>query len=486
MEPPRRGDIKLSRNGRRRKYDGKRWITLCIIEDCNYAQKRDKMCRGHGNESKIIETEIPEKGDIKLSRRGGRRRRWNGSKWVTLCMRENCDNQTMGKGVCRLHGAGRKDCIVEGCTRERRKDGMCWKHSNSKKNYCSVEGCTSTSSMNKLCCKHGGRRLCTVDGCTSSDAGKGLCRKHGAPKPICSRESCDRVVHIGGQCLKHSGIIAKRCMKPKCNKKAINKGLCRAHGAPIAMCSEKDCGNVAQRDGVCKRHGAIIIVPKCTIEDCDNQCVRGKKCIAHMDIDVEMVEKVKQRGRRHYKHNGKTWSRCCNNCALWPDSRIATKDYDWYCARCFKHLFPDDPRSIVSYHNTKELNVKLFLAKEFDGFIHDKPLWTNNCKCVHRRRIDFRKVVKNTLLCIEVDEFQHRRYETDYEEIRYNDIGMVWGGKTIFIRYNPDSYRIKGKFKTTLHDERMERLKKEIIHQTERINRNENEFHEIHYLYYNE
>ena len=174
----------------------------------------------------------------------------------------------------------------------------------------------------------------------------------------------------------------------------------------------------------------------------------------------------------------------CSNCKLWPDAQHCNSYFDGYCGRCFKHLFPDDPRSLVTYQNTKELNVKLFLAKEFDGFIHDKPLWTNHCDCSHRRRIDFRKLIGNTILAVEVDEFQHKRYDIDYEEIRYNDIGMVWSGKTIFIRYNPDPYNEKCKRNDPPFEERMERLKEEIEFHIKRINSGENRFHEIHYLYY--
>ena len=56
------------------------------------------------------------------------------------------------------------------------------------------------------------------------------------------------------------------------------------------------------------------------------------------------------------------------------------------------------------------------MKENFDGFIHDTILWTGNCDCSHRRRIDFRKLIGNTLLCIEVDEYQHKRYKDKDEE----------------------------------------------------------------------
>lgn len=38
-------------------------------------------------------------------------------------------------------------------------------------------------------------------------------------------------------------------------------------------------------------------------------------------------------------------------------------------------------------------------------FIHDKPLYTGQCNCTHRRRIDHRKQIGNNVLAIETDEF---------------------------------------------------------------------------------
>ena len=57
---------------------------------------------------------------------------------------------------------------------------------------------------------------------------------------------------------------------------------------------------------------------------------------------------------------------------------------------------------------------------------------------MHRRRIDHRKLIGNTILAIETDEFGHRGYNKIDEEIRYDDVYMIYSGKWIFIRFNPD------------------------------------------------
>ena len=83
--------------------------------------------------------------------------------------------------------------------------------------------------------------------------------------------------------------------------------------------------------------------------------------------------------------------------------------------------------------------VRNVINQNFDGFIHDRPLYTGNCDCTHRRRIDHRKLIGNTILAIETDEFAHRYYDKKDEEIRYDDVYMIHSGKWIFIRFNPDT-----------------------------------------------
>ena len=161
------------------------------------------------------------------------------------------------------------------------------------------------------------------------------------------------------------------------------------------------------------------------------------------------------------------------------------KKYDGYCTHCFKNLFPNDPRTLDIRTKSKELLVKQFLLENHNGFIHDIVLETKHCDCSHRRRIDFRMLINNTLLCVEVDENQHSSYMTD--EIRYNDLYMSFSGKFIFIRFNPDNYRIDGALKKTPIKTRLNSLSDEINKHATRIENGENiELLEIHKLNYNQ
>ena len=171
-------------------------------------------------------------------------------------------------------------------------------------------------------------------------------------------------------------------------------------------------------------------------------------------------------------------SALCPNCITWPDFRVGRSAYDGYCATCFKQIFPTDPRSKVVYTHTKEMRVRNKINEEFEGFIHDKPLWTGGCDCTHRRRIDHRKLIGATLLCIETDEHAHIGYDTKDEELRYDDLFMIHSGKWIFIRFNPDGKGVD-------MVDKLERLIDEVRTQIARIEEDKNtELLEVIKLFY--
>jgi hypothetical protein len=97
-----------------------------------------------------------------------------------------------------------------------------------------------------------------------------------------------------------------------------------------------------------------------------------------------------------------------------------------------------------------------------------------------RRRIDHRKLIGGTLMCVETDEFEHRSYKKADEEIRYNDLEAYHTGRMIFIRFNPDGKGVD-------MEDKLERLMDEMQYQIGRIERGENDgpgLLEIVYLYY--
>ena len=75
----------------------------------------------------------------------------------------------------------------------------------------------------------------------------------------------------------------------------------------------------------------------------------------------------------------------------------------------------------------------------------------------------YRREVGNTLLCVETDEMHHRSYDKADEQARYHDLMMGWGGKLVFIRFNPDKASLGPPL-----EQRLERLQAEITRQIAR------------------
>jgi hypothetical protein len=169
-----------------------------------------------------------------------------------------------------------------------------------------------------------------------------------------------------------------------------------------------------------------------------------------------------------------------------PLGRVANKKYRDHCIECFRRKFPLDPLTLKIQAKTKEIAVRDFINENFDGFEHDKPLYTGHCQCIIRRRIDHRKLIGGTLLAIETDENQHKNYDEMDEETRYNDLYMAYSGKWVYIRFNPDKYFDENrKTKNPSLHKRLEILKSEISKQIMRIENNENtDLVENFYLFY--
>jgi hypothetical protein len=96
----------------------------------------------------------------------------------------------------------------------------------------------------------------------------------------------------------------------------------------------------------------------------------------------------------------------CIDCKEWPDGQRGYSHYDGYCWRCFSDKFKDDER--VKTRGRVELKVRSYLDSHFPDFVHDQPIHTAHCVCSHRRRIDHRQLIGNTLLCVETDKNFHK------------------------------------------------------------------------------
>ena len=291
------------------------------------------------------------------------------------------------------------------------------------------------------CKRHGGGKRCIEPDCLVSARGKSdKCIFHGGGIP-CIEPDCNKSARAkSDKCKRHGG--GKRCIEPNCLVSAVdntdNPDKCKRHGGG-KRCIEPNClASARGNTNKCVTHGGgkRCIEPNClaSAQGKSDKCIRhggGKRC-----IEPNCLASARGNNNKCIRHGGGTR---CPNCITWPDSRGGCIQYDGYCATCFKRCFPDDERSKVIYVHNKEIMVRNCINEKFDGFIHDKPLYTGGCDCTHRRRIDHRKLIGNTILAIETDEFGHRGYDKTDEEIRYDDLYMIHSGKWIFIRFNPDT-----------------------------------------------
>lgn len=256
-------------------------------------------------------------------------------------------------------------------------------------------------------------------------------------------------------------IVSKTCLEIECKKRpSFNYIECKE----AIYCYEHSKPNMVN-----------VLSKKCIFTNCNIEAnfnfeneKKGIYCVKHK---LEFMIDI-----RH--------SQCkADNCQT-----RANKNYKDYCAGCFQHLFPLDPLTFQIRCKTKEIAVRDFINTKFEGFYHDKPLWYNEttCDCTTKRRIDHRKLINGTLFCIETDENQHKSYSKEDEEARYNDLFMAYGGKFIFIRFNPDKYKDEnGKSCNPMLFNRLIVLEEEINKQIKKIENDENkDLLEVIELYY--
>jgi len=370
------------------------------------------------------------------------------------CIIAECIKSAQGKtDKCKSHGGGAR-CIEPNCTKSARGNSdKCIEHGGGRR--CIELNCTKSARENSDKCKaHGGGRRCIVADCKKSAQGKTYkCKSHGGGRR-CIEPNCTKSARENSdKCVEHGG--GRRCIVTDCTKSAQAKtDKCIEHGGG-RRCIEPNCTKSARNLDKCIEHGG------------------GRRC-----IEPNCKKSARGNSDKCIEHGG---GRRCPNCISWIDSRSGSNKYDGFCATCFKRIFPEDPRSSKIHEHTKEIRVRNAIREEFQGFVHDKPLYTGNCDCTHRRRIDHRKLIGNTIIAVETDEYAHRGYDEKDEEIRYDDLYMIHSGKWIFIRFNPDITKTQN---TDIED-RIVVLLEIIEEQINRVEKEENtELVEIIKLFY--
>ena len=380
-------------------------------------------------------------------------------------------------------------------------------------------------------------RYCTHEGCSTiacygdpKTKKKTHCAKH---KPegyvdlknkLCEHEGCSTIASFGDPMTKKITHCAKHKLEGYVN---LQNKRCEHEGCSTLACYGDPKTKKRTHCAKHKPEGYVDLQNKrCEHEGCSTQANYGdpetkKKthCVKHkpegyVDLRNKLCE---HEGCSTLANYGDPETKKMTHCAKhklegYVDLRSklcvaehgcttrSNPEYDWYCTHCFRNLFPHDPRTRNIRAKTREIAVRDFLVERYgDAFVHNQTLFTS-CDCDHRRGVDFRRIIGGTMLAVEVDERQHdtRSYRDD-AEARYNDLAVAFGGKWVFIRFNPDSYidakgqRIKGFFdakgerRPSEIARRMEALAECIDEQIERIERDENiELLEETFLFFDE
>lgn len=320
-----------------------------------------------------------------------------------------------------------------------------------KNKVCEHEGCKTTASYNfkdekpKFCTKHilpqminVHDNLCIFEGCLtiacySKPGGtKSLyCFKH-KPEGMTNRK---RAVCINDDCETVAVFNYENELKPiYCTKhKLPNMVDIRGTKCEFEGCLSKPCyGYEDKSPKFCSPHkldDMVLLVGVCIYPKCHKSSIYNYEglpphyCSTHKTDTMINVDII----------------RC--KIPLCDIQVGYSKKYEGYCACCFTYLFPDKPVSIN--YKSKEREVVKFVTEQFPlslyTWVKDKII-AGGCSL---RRPDLKLDLGYQVIMIEVDENAHGRYDTICDNKRTMELSQDVGHRPIiFIRFNPDSYKI--------------------------------------------
>ena len=199
-------------------------------------------------------------------------------------------------------------------------------------------------------------------------------------------------------------VVSKRCVEEGCES-ISSYGL---EGGPATYCGQHALPGMKD-----------VAHKKCIIEGCETQPTFGfnegpaTHCGPHALPGMENVNAKK-----------------CVSCGLFIVTRAPH-----LCSYCTPNT--------SKRQKTREMTVKTLLeaATDLDNPIHDKPIG-GECG---KYRPDFLYDAATHFVVVEVDEDQHRSYDPECERVRMINIISALGMRCIFVRYNPDTFKIDGK-----------------------------------------
>jgi len=261
-----------------------------------------------------------------------------------------------------------------------------------------------------------------------------------------------------------SSICIHNRIKSQC-KECGGASICD-HGRQKSICKVCGGGSICihgKRKTICKVCGGGSICIHNRIKSICKECGGGSVCEhgkqksfckecggSRICIHNKVRSNCKEcNGSRICKHNiFKSRCKDCGGsqlCKSYLCETIKNKKYNGYCARCYIHLFPDEP--ISKNYKTKEYAVLEFIIENYP-----EHTWINDKKieggCSKKRPDIFLDLLTHSII-IEIDENQHRSYnncEIKRINLLFEDLG---DRHIVFIRFNPDDYIDKDENKIT-------------------------------------
>lgn len=339
------------------------------------------------------------------------------------------------------------------------KPTRCWSHKTTgmKKayaTYCEGEGCEKRASYSvnpedpPTCCKdHKGptMRDYTYNPCPGENGivcgikpsfgyyggSSEYCGEHKKSKMICLRnkrctkESCNSQAICGGEdkipifCTKHSGGL-KNVIRRICEK-CDNPAKCGPVGGSAVRCYKcRVFGDTDRPNILCSQRN-----PKCINSAIYGNNNKRERCEIHkLPSDENLVERE-----------------CAKCCIQFPLNN------NNLCEYCQQHITKVEFEKLnpgLRVRNKKEKRVADVL--DANGLIydaHDKMMDRGECL---KYRPDFVFYCRGYVIIVECDENQHSGsgYPEYCEKIRMINITEALRVPTIFVRYNPDNYKVNG------------------------------------------
>ena len=249
--------------------------------------------------------------------------------------------------------------------------------------------------------------------------------------------------------------IGYKCVEPDCNESAIynytglKREFCSTHkqegmiNVAKNLCIEPDCkvgatfGYPGQQAEFCATHKKegtkLSPTKKCIIRNCNELAIFGTKEPVHCEDhknpqDFNLIEKI------------------CTSCNL-----LGIIDKKGLCKYC-------NPESWKTVRLAKQKEIEaLFKKKNLVPISTDKVIDGGTCG---KERPDFLFQGLGTFVVVEVDEDQHKSRACECEQTRMVNISQSLGMPTIFLRYNPDKYKVDGKVVDTAKGTRHNNLTK--------------------------